>query len=74
MIIDLTLFRFVAWRSTLYDVPSLYRFLSLVLLDFLFDELRHCLTKEAYHGKTFKRRNLGVQSLTKRLYNIINYD
>ena len=30
VIIDLILFRFVAWRSTLYDVPSLYRFLSLV--------------------------------------------
>ena len=43
-------------------------------LDFLFEKLRHCLTKETYHGKTFKRRHLRVQSWTKRLYNIINYD
>ena len=60
VIIDLILFRFVAWRLTLYDVPSLYRFFFSGLLDFLFDELCHCLTEEAYHGKTFKRRNYGV--------------
>ena len=73
-------------RVALYDVNLLSIFAEFMLIGSrqklstlavsptitIYDELCHCLTKEAYHGKIL-RRNLELKSLTSSLYNKMNY-
>ena len=54
VIIDLTLFRFVAWSSTLFDIPSLKRFLALVFWIFFSTSYATVLPKKLIMGKLLK--------------------
>ena len=69
VILDLTLFRFFAWRSTLCDVSSLLRFLSLVYWIFFSTSYATVWPKKLIMGKILKGATW-ERSLWQRDYTI----